>query len=467
MVQKVGKYGFPERFCRMVVIFLLCHLFAMNDALTSEMAFSRPETSRSEGVRDTCSMTIYEVNIRQFTPEGTFNAFARHVPRLKEMGVGILWLMPVHPIGTVQRKGELGSYYAPADHKGINPEFGTESDFRDLVRLAHQHGMLVIIDWVANHTAWDHVWTQTTPEIFTKGLDGGFVPPNPDWKDVIELNYSLPETHEAMTDAMAYWVREFDIDGFRCDVAELVPPKFWASAIPRLRAIKPIFMLAEGEKNWLYDVGFDATYGWGLADTILKIKSGEADARAVREYLERDAAELAEPARYRMYFTTNHDWNSWVGTASSRFAEAWEAATVLTFTVPGLPMIYSGQEAGETRQLAFFDRDPIDWAPHPAGKIYQSLARLKASQRALAHGQRNLAFLEHEAPEQVVAFVRTDPRAPILVLVNLSDSPADTGELKLPGGSGVVSGRWVDPAGQPASVPRRLAPWQAVVLIRS
>ncbi|MEM7683088.1 MAG: alpha-amylase family glycosyl hydrolase, partial [Planctomycetota bacterium] len=284
-------------------------------------------------------LTIYEVNLRQITAEGTFDAFrTQHLDRLADLGVGVLWLMPIHPIGQVERKGTLGSYYAATDYKAVNPEFGSDEDFRELVDAAHARGMLVILDWVANHTAWDHVWTKTHPEFFTQGPDGGFIPPNAEWTDVIDLNYDAPGMPEAMLDAMRYWVVEFEIDGYRCDVAELVPDAFWSDAIAQLRKERNLFMLAEGHEARLHRVGFDATYGWSYWGPLLAIRNGEAGPEALWEHLTKEQAGLPNGA-YRMLMTSNHDENSWNDTAVDRWGPMLDAATVLSFTLPGMPLI--------------------------------------------------------------------------------------------------------------------------------
>lgn len=409
--------------------------------------------------------TIYEVNIRQYTTEGTFAAFSEHLPRLGKLGVDILWLMPIHPIGVEKRKGTLGSYYAITDYEAVNPEFGTDADFRKLVQAAHDAGMIVILDWVANHTAPDHIWTKSHPDYFTKDEAGNFVPPNPDWSDTIDLNYDNPKTHRAMLDAMKYWVREFDIDGFRCDVAELVPREFWQQAIPELRKLRPLFLLAEGYEPWLYDVGFDATYGWGLADRILEIKNGTKPPSEIREHVEKDAAKLNGHGTgpYRMYFTTNHDWNSWNGVARQRLGPAWEAATVLTFTLPGMPLIYSGQEAGLNKQLQFFEKDQIDWQDHKAANLYQKLAKLKQDQPALHHGPDSgkIEFLATPTESPLVAFRRTNGTSEVIVIANMSAAEASLAAIEL------ESERYNDLEGNPTSLPQSLPAWGWLALQRT
>ncbi|MEM1330404.1 MAG: alpha-amylase family glycosyl hydrolase [Planctomycetota bacterium] len=390
-------------------------------------------------------LTIYEVNLRQATPEGTLDAFREdHLPRLADMGVGILWLMPIHPIGELERKGGLGSYYAVRDYKAVNPEFGDKEDFREFVDAAHKAGMLVILDWVANHTAWDHPWTESNPEWFTKGEDGGFVPPVEAWSDVIDLNYNDPALRVEMLDALLYWVREFGVDGYRCDVAELVPQEFWEDAIGAIRAERssvaehdaahrrPVFMLAEGAESWLHEAGFDATYGWGLFAPLQSVRDGKARAGAIWDYLERERRELPRGA-FRMLMTSNHDENSWNNTALERWGPMLDAATVLTFTLPGMPLIYTGQEVANETRLEFFDKDEVDWgdepAAHPASRLYAELIALKRRHPALRHGpgaprpeRLDVSVVTPGVPQDAVfAFRREMLGRSVVVAVNCID----------------------------------------------
>ncbi|MFO7723570.1 MAG: alpha-amylase family glycosyl hydrolase [Bacteroidales bacterium] len=263
---------------------------------------------------------IYEVNIRQYTEEGTFNAFLPHIPRLKEMGVDILWLMPVHPVGVLNRKGSLGSYYAVRDYRGVNPEFGTMDDLKNLVQQAHALGMKVILDWVANHTAWDHVWTETNPEYFEKDKKGGFISPY-DWTDVIALDYSNDAMRDSMIEALKFWVRVADVDGYRCDVAGMVPTDFWDDARKALEEIKPVFMLAEDEDNPdLLREAFDMNYTWKVHHLMTRIVKGESPASEFWTHFAWNDS-VFNPGVYRMNFITNHDENSWNGTEFERMGD--------------------------------------------------------------------------------------------------------------------------------------------------
>jgi len=309
--------------------------------------------------------TIYQINVRQFTQEGTFRAAQAQLPRLQELGVRILWLMPIHPIGEKNRKGTLGSPYSVKDYFGVNPEFGTLEDLKAFVDAAHQRGMYVILDWVANHTAWDNPLVTQHPDWYERDWNGAFRPtPWWDWSDIIDLDFSQPGVRRYMTEALKYWVREVGIDGYRCDVAGYIPLDFWEHVRKELDAIKPVFMLAEWDSRDLMAHAFDMSYAWGWKDAMHQIAKGEADTGALYGYY--SANESAWPAAaMRMVFTENHDLNSWDGSAPERFGPALEAAIVLSFVSEGMPLIYNGQEARNEKRLEFFEKDPIAWRPHP------------------------------------------------------------------------------------------------------
>jgi cyclomaltodextrinase / maltogenic alpha-amylase / neopullulanase len=368
---------------------------------------------------------IYEVNIRQYTPEGTFLAFSHHLDRLKQMGVDILWLMPITPIGEENRKGTLGSYYSVKDYRGINPEFGTMEDFQRLVRQIHAMDMYVILDWVANHTAWDHPWTQTNPEFYTLDQDGNFVPPVEDWSDVIDLDYSNTDVWDAMIAEMRFWVEEIGVDGFRCDVAYMVPTQFWERARAELQQIKPIYMLAEAETPELHINAFEMGYGWTLHHIMNRIAQGESTVAEIDNYFFVDNAGNFPWGSYKMYFITNHDENSWAGTEFDRLGEGKEAFAVLTATIPGMILIYSGQEAGFDRQLEFFEKDSIDWDGIKYHEFYQTLLHLKTHNRALWNGAAGAPIerIHTNADQQIFAFVREHEQRDhkIFAVFNLSD----------------------------------------------
>ncbi len=373
------------------------------------------------------SANIYEVNVRQYTPEGSLKAFGAHLPRLHKMGVDILWLMPIQPIGKQNRKGKLGSYYAVADYTAINPELGTLKDFKALVDEAHALGMKVIIDWVANHTAWDHVWVKKHPEWYLKNEQGqihSYLYDNgteiEDWSDVVGLDYLQKEVWQAMTEAMLYWIKTADVDGFRCDVASLLPLEFWQQARTQFDAIKPMFMLAESADLALHDHGFDMTYDWALQDTLKKIAAGKADANDLKHYIETSKQSLP-PDAYRMTFTANHDTNSWHNHDAAHFGAAFPAMAVLAATLPGMPLIYSGQESGLHKILKFFEKDAIEWQSFQHEKLYTMLLDLKKKHPALHNGLVGapVEVFETENP-QVFAFRRQKGINVVSVQVNLS-----------------------------------------------
>ncbi len=283
------------------------------------------------------NLSIYEVNIRQYTPEGTFNAFAEHLPRLKELGTDLLWLMPIHPIGEKNRKGTMGSYYAVKDYYGINPEFGTEEDFINLINKIHELEMYVIIDWVANHSAWDNELINKHPEWYKKNEEGEIVPPVPDWTDVAGFNFEIPEMQDYMIDALKYWVKDFNIDGYRCDVAGMVPVEFWNNARYELDKIKPVFMLAEADEPELHEYAFDMTYAWTMHFLWNEIVEGKKTVDDLINQYETEKTKY-NLSDYRMNFTSNHDENSWKGTAIERLGDATKVFAVLSVTAPGMPV---------------------------------------------------------------------------------------------------------------------------------
>ncbi|MCV2365210.1 alpha-amylase [Paucibacter sp. DJ1R-11] len=397
------------------------------------MSVSSPATTLSASqvhLPWTQQASIYEVNVRQHTPEGTLKALALDLPRLKQMGVDILWLMPLQPIGKKERKGGLGSYYSIRDYTAVNPEFGTLDDARMLVKQAHALGLKVILDWVANHTAWDHPWASAHKDWYKLDARGELFPvtftegPEPEyWTDVIALNYDKPELRRAMIAAMKFWVREIGLDGFRCDVASLVPTDFWERARAELDALKPMFMLAESDKVDLHAKAFDMTYGWDLAHLMRDIAQGKADAEALRAWVRQQAGPQAPyPAHaYRMRFTNNHDFNSWHGTDRELYGPAFEAMAVLSFTLPGMPLVYSGQEAALDKRLAFFEKDPIDWKTRELQGFYSELLALKKRLPALANGQYGASVeLLDVANPQVFAFRRQTQGQGVTVLANLT-----------------------------------------------
>jgi len=392
---------------------------ASDDCCSAKKSMIVSETVVPEWSHDA---SIYEVNIRQFTQEGTFGAFAGHLPRLKEMGVEILWLMPVHPIGVKGRKGTLGSYYSIKDYKAVNPEFGTMEEFKSLVSQAHLMGMKVILDWVANHTAWDHEWITKNPEWYSTDSIGTIIPPVADWSDVADLNYNNQEMRAAMIDAMKFWVEEADIDGFRCDVAGWVPDDFWVEATQTLNQVKPLFMLAEDEGNLnLLVKSFNMNYSWTFHHIMNRIAKAEAGLAEVKSYFER--ADTTYPlGSYAMQFTSSHDENSWNGSEYERLGPAVKTMAALSFAVPGMPMIYSGQEAGLEKRLEFFEKDPINWDNLEMQEFYKKLIELKKTNKALWNGTAGggIHFLSTSVENELLVFSRQKEGNQVIFLANLS-----------------------------------------------
>ena len=369
------------------------------------------------------SAVIYQINTRQFTPEGTFRAAEKQLPRLRELGVDILWLMPIHEIGRKNRKGTLGSPYAVRDYYSVNPEFGTLEDFKGFVRAAHGHGFKVILDWVANHTAWDNVLVAEHPDWYERDYKGDFRPtPWWDWSDIINLDYRRPALRKYMTEALKYWVRETGIDGYRCDVAGFVPLDFWNNARRELDAIKPVFMLAEWESRDMHMEAFDMTYAWTWYDATHQIALGrKKDLAGLFVYYSWNESSYP-PEAIRMTFVSNHDKNAWDGTEFENFGPGLEAAIVLSVVGEGMPLVYNGQEAGNRKRLKFFEKDPIEWRAHANGELYKKLFALKKRNSALWNGRwgARMIHVPNSAPENVFSFVRRNETDKVFAVINFS-----------------------------------------------
>lgn len=393
---------------RYLILFLLF-------VLPSQQSFSQPVAP--DWAKNS---TIYEVNIRQFSKEGTFKSFQKHLPRLKELGVDLLWLMPINPIGKQNRKGTLGSYYSVKDYVDVNPEFGTKEDFKTLVDEIHNQGMHVIIDWVANHTAWDNKWVKKNPEFYTKDSSGNFVPPVPDWSDVIDLNYDNKELWKEMISALKYWVSEFDIDGYRCDVAGMVPIEFWNEVRTELEKIKPVFMLAEWDTPEMHKLAFDMTYDWDLHKIFNGIYAKEKNSTDIIEHILNDQKKYPDYA-YRMQFTSNHDENSWNGTEFERLGKAAEVFAVLTYVIPGMPLIYNGQEIGFNKRLEFFEKDSIIWKENKFEKLYKNLNELKEKNKALWDGIKrgSIDFINND--NDILIIRRSKENKEVIGFFNLTE----------------------------------------------
>ncbi len=385
--------------------------------------------------------TIYEVNVRQYSASGKFTAVTADLPRLKALGVDVLWLMPIHPIGEVNRKGPLGSYYAAKDYLAVNPEFGTEADFRELVTAAHAQGLRVILDWVPNHVSPDNALTKTHPEFFWRDEKGNLVPPHgTDWTDVVQFDFSAPGLVEYQAGVLLHWVKNFGIDGFRCDVAWGLPTPFWNEVTSRVRAARPdALFLAEAELPQQQVAAFNLSYGFDLHHAMNAVAQGKKSASGLDEAYAKIRAHFPRGGAL-MVFTSSHDENSWAGTEFDRMGAGYAPFAVLTFLVDGVPMIYNGQEAGSDRRLKFFERDPIVWpkTEHPAARIYQVMTRLRRANPAL-HTGAPMRRLDTTDNATIYAIERAAGERKVVGLFNLTakDAKADLFDPAL-------AGRWTD-----------------------
>lgn len=365
---------------------------------------------------------VYEMNIRQYTPEGTFAAAQEHLPRLKELGVDIVWLMPIYPIGVKERKGTLGSYYAISDYCATNPEFGSLEDFDNFVKEAHKLDLRVVLDWVANHTSPDAKWINECPADWYVRDSLGNTVVNYDWYDIAELNYDNRAVWDEMKKSMHFWM-ERGIDGFRCDMACEVPLEFWQETIAELRAKYPsIYMLAEGEEPKLHSqCDFNSSYAWELHHLMNAIARGEKGVSDLLAYIEKDSQRHPENA-FRLMFTSNHDENSWAGTEFERMGDAAKVMAVLTFTLPNSqPLIYTGQEMGWNKRFEFFEKDHIPaWEENEYGEFYKWLIDVKHNNPALAAGEKGGEFNVISSDNNTLVFTRTLPDNEVKVTAQLT-----------------------------------------------
>ena len=420
---------------------------------------------------------IYEANLRQGTQGRTLKSMSDELPRLKQLGVDIVWLMPIHPISELNRKGTLGSYYAVKDYKAVNPEFGTLDDFKDFVKRAHALGIKVILDEVCNHTGCDNSWVTENPGLYARNEKGEMFGPF-DWTDTYKLDYSNPATRAAMLDALKFWVKECDIDGYRCDVAMEVPTDFWEEARPQLEAIKPVFMLAEAAKPELTSKAFNADYAWPMKDVFNAIAATKGVNSYAKEHGQKlpvvnalaidsllQAQELSYPqGSIRMNMVTNHDLNSWEGTEFERYGRGLGAFAVLSCTLPGMPMMYTGQEVGFNHPFEFFEIDTVqpDYKANEFTTFYTMLNSLKHNHPALRAGKRGGKMVRHmtQSPD-IYAFSRVLPEDEVMVIINMSDEPQP---LKWKGKAPSVKGKTDYFTSADAKLPETLQPWQFMIL---
>lgn len=428
--------------------------------MTEHIRHAHPEWSYSA--------VLYEMNVRQLTPEGTLKAAEAKLEFLRSIGIDAVWLMPIYPIGKEQRKGSLGSYYSIADYCAVNPEFGSMADFDSFVAKAHALGIKVLIDWVANHTSRDAVWLRTKPaDWYEREADGAAKVPW-DWTDTAKLDYSNRAVWRGQIEAMRFWVERHDIDGFRCDMAMLMPIEFWQEASAVLRAVKPdIFMLAEAEELNLFDRAFDMGYAWEIHHMMCDIAKGARRVWDLRNTLYADR-EKYPPRAMRMMFTSNHDENTWSGSEFTRFGDALDVMTALTFLwEAAMPLIYTGQEIGFDHSFAFFDRDPIpDYRPDRHTELYRRFVALKHGEKALQAGERGgrMIEIENNAKDCIMTFVRETDDSRVVALLNLSPYT-----IHADFNTGIYAGRYIDAmSGEetelPAHVECDMAPWSYTVL---
>ena len=398
-----------------ILIFSGCSLFKKKEEpkpFVSEVV--HPEWSKNS--------VLYEVNVRQYTPEGTFKAFEGHLPRLKKLGVDILWLMPINPIGVKNRKEPLGSYYSVKDYKDVNPEFGDLDDFKNLVSKAHELGFHVIMDWVPNHSSWDNKLTVEHPEWYVKNSSGSFIPPiGFDWTDVIQFDWSNSELQDYMLNALRFWV-ELGVDGFRVDHPHKTPYEFWERARTELNKIKPVFMVAENEEQTDFmKNGFDMSYAWELHHLMNSIAQGKDSVKSLNKYYSKERSVFPRNV-YRMVFMDNHDENSWNGTINSRMGDAQMVFAAFTFTTEGVPLLYNGQEMCLGKSLRFFERDTIKWDSCYLTGFYRNLISLKKQNKALWNGDSggSMVMIKTNKERKVFAFYREMEANRVIVFLNLS-----------------------------------------------
>ena len=388
---------------------------------------------------------IYEANIRQYSPEGTFAEFTKDIPQLKQLGVKIIWMMPIFPISETKRKATggdfayliedeaerkkaLGSYYAVSDFTRVNPEFGTIDDFRTLLKTAHDNGIYVILDWVPNHTGWDHPWLKTNPEFYAKNSKGEITDPLNDdgtskgWGDVAQLDYTNNLLQETMIEDMLYWVEKENIDGFRCDHVEPIPISFWKKAIPQLRKNKNLFMLAESDNvNFLKDNLFDMGYGWKAHHLMNEIAKGRKSVKDWDDLMVKLSNDFDDDD-ILMNFITNHDENSWAGTVEERLGDAKEVILALSYLVSGMPLIYSGQEYDLNHRLKFFEKDSIPKTKGKTWELLEKLGTLKNTNSALNGGKEAASYKKIETNnDAVLIFQRSKNGSKITFIGNMSN----------------------------------------------
>ncbi len=412
---RVDDHGGPGGIYKPVVLVPRDRVLEMFKTKYAEMS-ARPS---EDWVRDA---VLYEVYLRSFSKEGTFRGLERRLPELKDLGVTVLWLMPIHPVGELNRKGRLGSPYSVQDYYKVNPEFGTLDEFKSLVASTHAQGMRIIIDLVANHTSWDSRLIMDHPEWFTTNEEGAIVSPNADWTDVADLNYNQHELRKYMIEMMKCWVRDIGIDGYRCDVAELVPTDFWNRARKELDKIKPVMMVSEGTLPEHHVEAFDLTYSWTVYDVLAKVIDGSTPVRVFDDIVTTESYQFPKGS-LRMRFNSNHDKNAWDSPAVLKFTpQGAKVTALLTFTYPGVPLVYNGEEAGSDKKLSLFEKVDIDWTKNYGFRaFYRALTRLRSAHPALRRGE--YISVKNSEGEKVYSFQRRLGDDEVLVVINFAREP--------------------------------------------
>ena len=424
--------NFQKKYC-MKKQYLLCVLSLALVLLVNQSCNDQKEKGKNSALITeitghpgwSAQSNIYEVNLRQFSAAGTIMAFEKELPRLKDMGVEILWFMPVTPIGLEGRKmteRDMGSYYAVKDYKAFNPDYGTMDEWKAFVKKAQGLGFKVIVDWVANHSSPDNNWVKTHPQFYAKDSAGNLIPPF-DWTDVRKLNYANRELRDSMIAAMKFWVTQTGIDGFRCDVADQVPTDFWKECITELKKIKNVFMLAEGEKAELHVAGFDETYTWSMMHFMQELYQGKKSVKQFDSLINAGIDSFPADA-CRLYFTSNHDENSWNGTEFEKYGDAYKTFAVFSQTMyQSIPLIYNGQEDMNKKRLKFFVKDTIPWTGEmDLAPFYKTLHALRKSNAGLA-ADASYKKLVSTAGSSIFAYQREKDGNKVVVILNLSKLP--------------------------------------------
>ncbi|WP_018622561.1 alpha-amylase family glycosyl hydrolase [Spirosoma luteum] len=417
------------------------YLVVFLSALILATACRDTQQTRSESSSDTVALaappapewaknaTIYEVNTRQFSPQGSFKAIEEELPRLKEMGIDIIWLMPIFPLSQENKQGTLGSLYAIADYDKVNAAYGTLADFKALVNRAHALGLHVLLDWVASHTGRDHVWVDAHPDWYLQENGRMIAPIDPqtnkstNWKDVVALDYNNPDMRRAMISTMQYWVKETDVDGYRCNMGGFVSNDFWAELRPELDKIKTVFMLSEWENEAdQFKSCFNMNYSWTMHTIMKAVAKGLQTADKIDSV--REVNQQRFPIwYYQMLFTQNHDENTNNGTVTETFGPGADAFMVLSCTLEGMPLVYNGMESNLTKRMSFFEPDTIAWGNYAKSDFFKTLLTLKHRNRALwnglAGGKAIKISTDHD--DTVYAFYRQRDSDRVVVLLNLSD----------------------------------------------